>query len=307
VSKSIPFEILATHDGSLAIGYARDATVAVGIQVNPVSGETNERYSDKAAAEIERVSPTPDAAFTVFTASSGGSLRSVVPVPAPKPFVVGQTDGAIAIADRPDAASVPLWHLSGDEPLGAARVKIADERGYALTYRREGGIWGGFIGADRKPASPLTAVAGSGGAVGKPMSGWNGRDIAVIFADRPQGSDRWEIRVGHTHAGSIPASTTVIPLPKGGPGGDAFAPDITGLPDGRWVLVWTEGPPGSRAVRAQTFASDFAPVGDPIALSPPAGNYGQAILGVAGSYIGTVFLSKGATSYELWGAILQCG
>jgi hypothetical protein len=99
----------------------------------------------------------------------------------------------------------------------------------------------------------------------------------------------------------------VIPLPKGGPGGDAFAPDIAGLPDGRWLMIWTEGPAGSRAIRAQTLAFDFTPLGDPIALSPPAGNFGQGVLGVVENYAGAVFLSKGSTSYELWGSILQCG
>jgi hypothetical protein len=151
----------------------------------------------------------------------------------------------------------------------------------------------------------MPQVVGSGGVVGKPSSGWNGREVAVIFADRPAGSARWEIRVGHAPFGKLPASTEVIPLPEGGPGGDAFAPDIAGLADGRWVLIWTEGPPGSRAMRAQTLGSDFKPVGDPIALSPPAGNFGQGILGVAESYVGAVFLSRPAASYELWGVILN--
>jgi hypothetical protein len=72
-------------------------------------------------------------------------------------------------------------------------------------------------------------------------------------------------------------------------------------------LIWTEGSSGSRAIRAQTLAHDLTPLGDPIALSPPAGNFGQGMLGVVESYVGAVFLSKGASSYELWGAILQCG
>jgi hypothetical protein len=163
------------------------------------------------------------------------------------------------------------------------------------------------VGADRKARGELVKVAGSGGAVGKPAVGWNGREVAVIFADRPEAEGRYEIRVGHAGPGTMPKATTVIPLPRGGPGGDAFAPEIAGLPDGRWLLMWTEGAAGSRAVRAQTFASDFRALGDPIALSPPAGNFGQGIIGVVGEYAATVFLSKGSSSYELWGAVLQCG
>ncbi len=168
-------------------------------------------------------------------------------------------------------------------------------------------MWGGFIGADRKAQGELVKVAGSGGAVGKPAVAWNGREVAVIFADRPEADGLYDIRVGHAPPGSIPATTTVLPLPRGGPGGDAFAPDLAGLPDGRWLLMWTEGATGARAVRAQTLAPDFTPLGDPIALSPPAGNFGQGVIGVAGAYAATVFLSKGSSSYELWGAVLQCG
>jgi hypothetical protein len=186
-------------------------------------------------------------------------------------------------------------------------VTGAGERGYALVFRREKVIWGGWVGPARAPIGQLTKVVGSGGPVGKPSIGWNGREVAVVFADRPTEGGRWEIRAGHARATEIPAATEVIPLPEGGPGGDAFAPDIAGLSDGRWLLVWTEGPPGSRAMRAQTLAPDFTPAGDPIALSPPAGNFGQGLLGVAGSYVGAVFLSKPAATYELWGVVLQCG
>ena len=55
---------------------------------------------------------------------------------------------------------------------------------------------------------------------------------------------------------------------------------------------------GSRAIRAQTLEADFTPLGNPIALSPPAGNFGQGVLGVVSGYAAAVFLSKGASSYE---------
>jgi hypothetical protein len=186
-------------------------------------------------------------------------------------------------------------------------VQIAGAGGYALVFRREGAIWSGWIGPDRAAVGELVKVAGSGGQVGKPNIGWNHRELALIFADKPAGRDHYEIRVAHAKTGSIPSVTSVIPLPRGGPGGDAFAPDIAGLPDGRWVMVWTEGAAGSRAIRAQTFEPDFTPLGDPIALSPPAGNFGQGMLGVVSGYAAAVFLSKGASSYELWGSVLQCG
>lgn len=305
-SKSIPFDVVPTAQGSLAIGYARDANEAVGIEVSPSSGQVQPRFEQRLKNDIDRVTPMPNAEFQVVTGDSGG-LTSAVPVPATPPFFLGVQDGSLVTADRPDSPSTVLWPLNGKDGISAARVQLVKDQGYGLTFRREGAIWSGWLGADRRPIGDLTKVPGSGGSVGKPNSGWNRREFAVIFADRPQGNDHWEIRVGHAPTGQIPTATTVIPLPKGGPGGDAFAPDIAGLPDGRWLLIWTEGATGSRAIRAQTFAHDFTPIGDPIALSPPAGNYGQGVLGVVDNYAGAVFLSKGASNYELWGSMLQCG
>lgn len=308
VSRSIPFELLPNAAGNVVIGYARSSDEAAGIEITPATGQLSETFSEKVTGEIERVSPTGvDKGFFVSTNEQRGALRSAVQVPATKPFFVGLAEGAIVTADGLEGPVAQLWPLATGGGLEAARVQIAGDRGYALTFRREGAIWGGWISAERKPSGELVKIVGSGGQVGKPVLGWNGRELAVVFADRPDDASPYKIRLGHAAAGSIPAETTVIELPAGGPGGDAFAPGIAGLPDGRWLLVWTEGAAGSRAVRAQTMGPDFAPVGDPIALSPPAGNFGQGILGVAGRYVTAVFLSKGKSSYELWGGILQCG
>lgn len=304
VAHRIPFDVTATKDDGLAVGYARDAKTAFGIEVALASGDIQGRFQDKHDDEIERVVPTPAAEFRVTRADDGGSLKSRLDVPEGTPFAIGIASGSIAIAEPPSAAPKPLWPIAGEDGLDASSVHAAGA-GFVLTFRRERAIWGGFIGAGPKAEGELVKIAGSGGAVGKPSAAWNGREVAVIFADRPDPEGKYEIRIGHA-AGHVPATTTVLPLPKGGPGGDAFAPDIAGLADGRWLIMWTEGASGSRAVRAQTLDADFTPLGDPIALSPPAGNFGQGAIGIAGGYAATVFLSKGSSSYELWGSVLQC-
>jgi hypothetical protein len=306
-SKSIPFELVATESGTLAMGYARDASTPIGIEVDPSSGEVTPRFNDKLAKyEIERVSPTGTGVGFVVASTDPASMRQVVQVSGARPFAVGVAGDALALADPPDGTPAPLWPGSG-AGVNLLLVQPAGEAGYAVVVRKDTGVWGGWLNADRKPVGDLVQVVGSGGSVGKPMAGWNGRGTAVVFADRPRDGGTWEIRVGRSSGASIPTSTVIVPLPKGGPGGDAFAPDITGLPDGRWLLVWTEGPAGSRAMRALTLAPDLTPIGDAIALSPPAGNFGQGVLGVVGDYAAAVFLQKGRATYELWGAILKCG
>jgi hypothetical protein len=307
VSKSIPFEVAPSSEGTIAVGYAVNGTEAVGIDVNLTTGEIRSLDDDKADDDIERVSLSPAGHIQVTRAGGGSRVKTPVPVPGATPFFVGLGEDAVVATPALDATPTPLWRVEGDEGLGAASVHAAGSRGFLLTFRRGGAIWSGWVRGDRTAVGDLVKAQGSGGAVGKPSGGWNGREVALIFADRPDEDGHYEMRIGHASPGALPASTTVLPMPKGGPGGDAFAPDIAGLPDGRWLLVWTEGAAGSRAVRAQTLAADFTPLGDPIALSPPAGNFGQGVIGIAGDHAATVFLQKGATSYELWGAVLQCG
>jgi hypothetical protein len=306
VSKSIPFDMIATATGTLAIGYAREESDAVGLEVTPASGDVKVRFTLKAGEPIERVIPTGKE-FKVSPAAGIGGFTSLLHVPAASPFVVGVKGGALSVADKPEGQTAALWPLTGGEAPAALRAQALGDKGYGLTFRRDGFVWGGVVDGARKPVGALVKVPGSGGSVGKPSSGWNRSELAVIFADKPEGGDRWEIRVGRAPTGTVPSATQVVPLPGGGPGGDAFAPDIAGLPDGRWLMIWTEGASGSRAVRAQTFGPDLTPLGDPIALSPPAGNFGQGGIGIAGGYAAAVFLSKGSLGFELWGSILQCG
>jgi hypothetical protein len=116
-----------------------------------------------------------------------------------------------------------------------------------------------------------------------------------------------KLRIGHAAIGTIPTTTTMFEAPSGGPGGDANYPSIAGLSDGRWVMTWTEGLYGSKAIRAQTFAANFVAVGDPIVLSPPSGNYGPSMVGVVGNYVTVVYVQRGRSTNELWGSVLQCG
>lgn len=312
VTRSVPFEVSAS-DGAFYVGYAKGKRDAQGVIIDPRSGKVLERFNEAREEDVALVVPSPKDAqkFSVVgVLKEGSKVKSLTAVPGAPTFFLGQVDATLARLDTPDGAPEKLFDLEAlddDKGIDALRVRPAAERGTPFVLRRAGVAFAGWLGPDKKPVGSLAKVVGSGGGVGKPTLSWNGREVAIVFADRPKDKEHWEIRLAHAPYGEAPRETTVIPLPAGGPGGDAFAPDIMGLPDGRWVLVWTEGPEGSRAVRAQTLDDKLAPLGDPIAVSTPGGNFGQGVLAVAGTYVATVFLSKGETAYELWGAVLQCG
>ena len=316
VLQSVPVDVTPTASG-VVVAYAREAREPATVEVDFAAGTFNDKAADKREEDIVRVfAPRDGSALLATTKSDSGPLAPYVFAPRAAPFVIGVAgrgtpSPSVALADKPDGAPTTLWPVppvEEDKGLEAARVLAVGPASHALVFRRSGNILGGFLGEGHRAEGGLGVIAGSGGSVGKPALGTNRREIAVVFADKSKADSPWEIRVGHAPLGQVPRETMIVPLPKGGPGGDAFAPDVAGTPDGRWVLVWTEGKTGGYAVRAQTFGADWKPLGDPIAISPPAGNFGQAVVGAAGNYVTTMFLSKGSSgSYELWGAVLQCG
>lgn len=302
--KSVPFDMHAGTDGRMSVGFAASEKDAVGISVDPKSGKFEEKYREKVEDVIARVSPWTSAekGFVV----SKKSEKIAVSVDVSPPFVVFFDKTQISVADSLDAAGSPAFDLAGDGATAAEQVIEAGAGGYFITLRQGASVFGGYLTKERTKGTGLSAVSGAGGKGGKPKSGWNGQEVAVTFAEKPEGAGNYELRVGRAATGTVPETTVAVPIPEGGPGGDAIAPDIVGLSGGRWLLMWTEGSEGTRAIRAQTYSSSFEAIGDPIALSPPAGDFGQAVLGTVGSYTLVVFLQRGAEAFELWGAVLRC-
>lgn len=301
-SRSIPFDMRAGSD-SMELGLAVDEHEALGLVIDPRSGKFEEKLRKRSDKEVVRVMPMgQNEGFLV--SEEGG--RTILPVgTSPRLFVVLGKD-AIGASDSVDGEPSTIWPLEGDDTTTAESVIQAGSQ-FHFVMRRGRDVRAGWFGADKLAATPLGTVAGSGGRGGKPKSGYNGKEVAITFADKPDDDTPWQVRLARAPVGAVPEASEVVKLPEGGPGGDSIAPDIVGFDDGRWLLMWTEGEAGQRAIRAQTFGPGLEPIGDPIALSPPAGNFGQAVLGSVGGYTTVVFLQRGDADYELWGAVLQCG
>lgn len=308
-SKNVPFEMVPVPGGgAMLVGYAASDDTGVGAKIDLKSGKFTRAFEKKVDGGVGRMTPLLDAAGTPTFVASPAEGATVLAAPGTTPpLFVRFGKSGLDVLPTADAADGTQAHaLEGDAEINAAMLTSAGPQGVFASFRRSDAVLGAWIGSDGKARGAVSRIAGSGGAVGKPRAGWNGRQIAVVFADKPEGG-RWQVRLGRAGAGEVPATTELFELPPGGPGGDAIAPDVVGLPDGRWLVMWTEGASGSRAIRSITLGPDLAPIGDPIALSPPAGNFGQAQLGVVGSYVSVLFLQKGDEDFELWGAVLQCG
>ncbi|MFO0610974.1 MAG: hypothetical protein U0414_00200 [Polyangiaceae bacterium] len=313
-TKYVPID-MEPIDGSMSFGFGLGETEAAGIVVEPKSGKFeqvfNKKLEAKEKAKIARVVPMPSREGGYFISKKGE--RDWMPILGADPFFLVFSKESIGWAASDDAEPTEIFALTGTGDVTSQRVLDEGTNGYFLSFRQGNVVYGGYFDKQKKALGALVAVPGSSEKAeqGKPKSGFNGEETAVIFAERAATAEKepkapWTVRLGHAKAGTVPTATEVLTFPSGGPGGDVFAPDVVGLPDGRWLVMWTEGDATS-AIRALTYSKDFQPIGDPIALSPP-GDFGQAVLGNAAGYTIVAFFQRNAQGdFELWGAVLKCG
>jgi hypothetical protein len=112
-------------------------------------------------------------------------------------------------------------------------------------------------------------------------------------------------------ARSVPAGaaaeTEALTLPPGGRGGDVMSPGLTPLPGGGFLLVWSEGPPSKRGVRAVALSPTGQIVGDAFDVSANGTNAGQPQAAVTSSGRGAVaFLESAEKSFRVVATAIDC-
>ena len=314
-SKSIPFEMLPTPRGKLAIGYAIGSKQVQGLIVDPDTGIIEEQYNpDPGKVELSRIVPLVEDEGKIRFAETRveqAGVRNSVWVSAPKPFIVGFKDDAVVALERPDAEPRVLWKLDPPGKPDALRAVPVGGKGAAIAYRNDNRSWFGWLGADGGVAIPAAQVGSASVESGKPMLAQNGEAVSLVYTNRASKEEPAAIRWAKGPAGSALGEPITVELPPGGPGGDAIAPAVAGLSGGRWVLMWTEGAKGAQKVlRAQTYGRDGQRIGESLQVSPGSGSFGQGTVGVKGESAAVVFLLQQRVGYqvryELWGTVLQC-
>jgi hypothetical protein len=224
------------------------------------------------------------------------------------PLFIGFGESALVV-QRAGGETLSAWPLdAGDRRPDAMRALLVPGKGVGIVYRHGLTIWLGWLTPEGEVLRAAEALPGTGRRVGKPMLASDGKRAIVVFANEPDIDDAIkEIRWAHGDVGTAFADTQPVALPEGGPGGDAIAPAIASLADGRWILMWTEGQRGARVLRAQTYDGAFRHLGRALRVSPATGNFGQGTVGVvANNAVIAFLLAAGRRRYELWGTVLQC-
>jgi len=297
----------------IALGFATGPKEGVVMVVDPKTLGVVSQTKVKAADTIKRVMPITGEKGVNAAADIDRKSDSLVgrrTAAGGSPIDFGVADGQLAGAPHNSDKSTGLWPMPGDGPVEALRAVPLDtaERGYAITFRRNGAIWLGAINSSATVKGNLTSTPGLGAQVGSPAIASSGDMVLVAWADRAGASDPWGLRWQRWRQGEPPEATKSVEAPSGGLGSQYMSPGIAGLGGGRFLLVWTEGPVSSHQVRAQTIDSRGRTEGAALTISTEDANAGQGQAAVMADGRGLVayIVANAGGGFELMATPVSC-
>jgi hypothetical protein len=316
---SVPLLLSTMQDGQRAVlGLATAKDQAVGLTIEPSTLQAfptfKEAVPDGAILNVVPIVRGPSLGFAVDV--SDPALASARTIDGPSSFTVGvSADGFVR---RAAGETTVIWPGKSKNPtITTPRVASVAGVGHAVAFRhggQEGKVLVGWLHDDGSKLSDLKAVATDAALSGTPAIAANEHEALVAFAAKATPDDGWRVELASAPTSGAPGHSSVFVVPPGGPSGEAISPVVEALAGGRFLLQWTEGSAGNRAVRAAVLSPDAARgvgalralEGEPITLSTPEQNAGQGSLWVHGNRAVAFYLVKMGSSHELWGASLKC-
>jgi len=319
VQSGVEADVVSAH---LAIGFATRDRDGIAVEVDPSSlaATKTARAHTHSPDMIRRLVPVAAGAGLGAAADvehAGDFLAGRRTVAAASPFDLGFGGGGLAWAPHRSSEVDLIWTLDGDAPVEAVRAAPLDptheDAGWAIAFRRGTSIYAGAVngGATLTPKGPLVKIDGLGPQVGSPTVAAQDGAVLVAWADRGQASAPWALRWMRFAPGEASAEAKSFVPSEGGLGEHAMSPAIAAAGQGRFVLVWTEGPVSNHQVRAQTISGSGAPIGTAMAISDSGVNAGQAQLAILPDGHGIVasLASSGAgpkAAYEVLATPIVC-
>jgi hypothetical protein len=299
----------------VAVGFSPEGRTAAGVSLDTATLASRRERVPKAFGKLRRSVPLPSDKTLRYAVDTDITLaKKTLPVQrtetiASEPsYQVGVSDGALVALDKPGDPPKRLFTIPGGAIDAMESLPMGTD-GAVLAVRAGSAIYLGLVSSDHAARGELAKLSDAG-QVGAPSLGTNGAEVAAAFAWRASGTDPWSIRWTHGAKGSAPGTAVPFAIPAGGPGGDVFAPSISGLPDGRWLFTWTEGSSGARVVRVATLAADGSTLdGSALTLSPAGTSAGQATAAPFGTNgVMVVFLTQARVKnvFDLWATTLEC-
>ncbi len=301
IQLSVP-PYFATRGDKLAVGIANGESTGLGMMVDLESLEVEQAFSAPAGKKVLGVVPVASDKDRFVVDREGGALTWPRSIDAEPMFTIGFSAQGYVRQPAGGAAEV-IWSGVTNDKSTEARIASVAGVGHAVAFRNSGKVRFGWLKPNGSMKTELGSVDAEGRA-GTPTIAAGDQGILVTFAAKSGDDSPWAVQLTTAKHGELPGSAKAFELPSGGPGGDAIAPAAAGLPDGRWLLQWTEGGSGERVVRVQILDAKLSPMGDAIKVSAAGKEAGQGVIAAVGSKAASFQLVKGDRGYELWGTAL---
>ncbi len=302
----VPTLQLSPSGDTLSIGFASTPNAATGALLELSTLTVSFPFQLVGNTEIASVVPAGDGVFLVSDTKS--ILAQPRPVAAPQSFVLGATDQGLARVRDGSEPSL-LWSLPEGRSLTEPRVITNTDGGHAVALRA-GGLTGrivfGWLSANGESETPPTELQPRSRFVGNPSLNVGPSGAVVTFAQREAQDQSWGIGLSRVPPRGTPSPITSLPLPLGGPGGDAIAPCAAPVGSDALLVTWFEGAAGAREVRTQLLDRSLSPIGAALTLSPPNTNAGLGALLSTADRIVVVFVTSQGRTGELWATSLSC-
>lgn len=298
--------VLAASGEKVALGFAATRTTAMGLLIDASDLSAKAPFRDS-GRPLFSVVPSAAADRGFIGDRDSARVAYARTVAAEKPFTIGLGDSALARTSeggRPET----IWKLEAGSRITTPRV-ASNDSGHLVTFRvgkLDGTIYTGWLERDGSRSSDLARVASDTTQLGTPSAAANASSGLVAFAARRTATDPWGVYLGAAPVGTPPTEAKRVDPPPGGPGGATISPAAHGVGNDHWLLQWTEGSTGNRAVRVQLLDAQLEPVGDAVRVSPESENSGQGSIWTDGQHALSVFMVQKGRDYELWGASLRC-
>jgi hypothetical protein len=314
------------NDLSVQFPYREPQTQKI-ISVTPIQLGAKVSYvTVREGIELSQARAVQDGSYFLFGVSPEGLARQLAGQP---PETIWATADKAAFTDPRLATWFGLGHAvtfrKGGQN-GTIQLGFLTESGHALSAPVPVNTQATMLGTPslavaREPLpaeQPASSVARasetrasknttSNGGLGRATDGERHRaQVLITFAGRVSENDPWAIYLSLSSWGKPPNEATVFRLPEGGPGGDAISPSLARLPEGHWLLQWSEGQTGQRQVRVQVLDAKLRPSGKAHNVSPSGSNSGQGLLWATGTRAVSFFVVSSGKQAELWASSLTC-
>ncbi|HVW30742.1 MAG TPA: GYF domain-containing protein [Polyangiaceae bacterium] len=308
---TVPTLVATAPDGvHAALGFAATKEHALGLTIDPATLAANTVFEQTVTGSTTlSVVPLVRSGVLEFVVDrADANLPSARTVDADKRFTIAVTGDAVSriMGSTTDV----VWPRSAQgSAMTTPRVAPIANAGYAIVFReggQEGNVLIGSVREDGSKSTELSPIKTDAALVGTPAVGTSGDGVLVAFAAKATAADPWHVELAFGKAPDAPRQSHAFTVPAGGPGGEAISPAVEGLGDGRFLLQWTEGSAGNRAVRAQLVTADLVCIGDPVTLSSADQNAGQGTPWIKGTQALALFLVQKEAAHELWAASLRC-